>query len=244
MAKRAKPPARADLGVVFRDMRELVPYARNPRTHPPEQIAILKGLLMRLGWANAVKTAGDGILAGHGTIRAAMELAAEGKHPSGAPPWQAPCIDLSHLSSREQREFIIADNQIAAASGWDEALLRLELTDLGAAGDFDAKSLGFDQSFLDGLFGSADAGADLGALRVSLADRFGIPPFSVLDGRSGWWQARKRAWLALGIQSELGRGGNLLKMSDQVLAAQAGGDPYGTKRARKRAPAKEQADAA
>jgi len=32
------------------------------------------------------------------------------------------------------------------------------------------------------------------------------PPFSVLSARDGWWQERKRQWLALGIQSELGRG--------------------------------------
>jgi hypothetical protein len=41
----------------------------------------------------------------------------------------------------------------------------------------------------------------------NLADRFGIPPFSVLNAREGWWQERKNAWLALGIKSELGRGG-------------------------------------
>lgn len=39
----------------------------------------------------------------------------------------------------------------------------------------------------------------------TLADRFLVPPFDVLDARQGWWQARKRAWLALGIASELGR---------------------------------------
>lgn len=39
-----------------------------------------------------------------------------------------------------------------------------------------------------------------------LGERFMIPPFSVLNAREGWWQERKRAWLALGIQSELGRG--------------------------------------
>jgi len=41
----------------------------------------------------------------------------------------------------------------------------------------------------------------------NLADRFGIPPFSVLNAREGWWQDRKAAWIALGIKSELGRGG-------------------------------------
>jgi len=41
---------------------------------------------------------------------------------------------------------------------------------------------------------------------TSLAQRFGVPPFSVLDAQQGYWQERKRAWLALGIKSELGRG--------------------------------------
>lgn len=40
-----------------------------------------------------------------------------------------------------------------------------------------------------------------------LARTFDYPPFSVLNAREGWWQDRKRQWLALGIKSELGRGG-------------------------------------
>ena len=40
----------------------------------------------------------------------------------------------------------------------------------------------------------------------TLGDKFLLPPFSVLNAREGWWQDRKRAWLSLGIQSELGRG--------------------------------------
>lgn len=39
-----------------------------------------------------------------------------------------------------------------------------------------------------------------------LSEQFTVPPFSVLDSRQGYWQERKRAWLSLGIQSELGRG--------------------------------------
>ena len=41
-----------------------------------------------------------------------------------------------------------------------------------------------------------------------------------MDARQGYWQERKRAWLALGIRSELGRPRNLLKFSDTVLDAQ------------------------
>ncbi len=50
-----------------------------------------------------------------------------------------------------------------------------------------------------------------------LSDRFKLPPFTVFNARDGIWQDRKRAWLSLGIQSEVGRGENLLKMSDTVL---------------------------
>lgn len=44
---------------------------------------------------------------------------------------------------------------------------------------------------------------------VTLADRFTMPPFSVLDRRQGEWQNRRRRWLRLGIQSELGRADKL-----------------------------------
>lgn len=40
---------------------------------------------------------------------------------------------------------------------------------------------------------------------VSLADRFTLPPFSVLDARGGWWQDRKRQWIDLGLRSIEGR---------------------------------------
>ncbi len=38
-----------------------------------------------------------------------------------------------------------------------------------------------------------------------LRDRYGEPPFSVLDRRGPAWVDRDRKWTALGIQSELGR---------------------------------------
>jgi len=53
---------------------------------------------------------------------------------------------------------------------------------------------------------AGDGNGDVGDSK-SLAEQFGVPPFSVLDARRGYWQERKRAWIALGIKSELGRGG-------------------------------------
>lgn len=43
-----------------------------------------------------------------------------------------------------------------------------------------------------------------------LSERFIIPPFTVLDGRSAVWGERKRAWKSLGIKSEEGRDDELV----------------------------------
>lgn len=43
-----------------------------------------------------------------------------------------------------------------------------------------------------------------------LQQDFVVPPFSVLDCRQGYWQERKRAWVSLGIESELGRADDLM----------------------------------
>lgn len=44
----------------------------------------------------------------------------------------------------------------------------------------------------------------------SLADVFVVPPLSILDTRQGYWQDRKRYWIGLGIESELGRDNDIL----------------------------------
>lgn len=54
-------------------------------------------------------------------------------------------------------------------------------------------------------------------LPVSLADRFLVPPFSVLDRRSGEWQERKRRWLSMGMRSELGRDDALIWKSSGFM---------------------------
>jgi DNA modification methylase len=46
-------------------------------------------------------------------------------------------------------------------------------------------------------------------LPKDLVARFGVPPFSVLDTRQGYWQDIRKKWLALGIKSEIGRGDNV-----------------------------------
>jgi len=64
-----------------------------------------------------------------------------------------------------------------------------------------------------------------------LAGRFLFPPFSVLNAREGEWQARKRAWIACGIESEVGRGeDNLLGMPEAANRQQITGKAYDKKK--------------
>ena len=60
------------------------------------------------------------------------------------------------------------------------------------------------------LFGEPIKRRSLGPV----ADKFGFPPFSVLDARQGEWQDRKRAWIDVGIKGEVGRGGDLAYKGD------------------------------
>jgi hypothetical protein len=60
--------------------------------------------------------------------------------------------------------------------------------------------------------------------RGALADKYVVPPFSVLNTASGDWQERKRFWLAMGIQSEMGRGETPLgAVSPDVVPGGPGG---------------------
>jgi len=49
-----------------------------------------------------------------------------------------------------------------------------------------------------------------------LSDDFFMPPFSVLNARSGEWQKRKREWISRGIKSELGRGDCITWAGDAI----------------------------
>ncbi len=66
---------------------------------------------------------------------------------------------------------------------------------------------------------------------VLLRDKFIEPPFSVLDTRGRNWQGRKRAWLAKGIKSEIGRDAktyNDHKWVEEKLGKSAPNDAGGT----------------
>jgi len=55
------------------------------------------------------------------------------------------------------------------------------------------------------------------SIKTTLQGKFIVPPFSILDARQGYWQRRKRLWLKLGVQGELGRDEFLLYSDDKVM---------------------------
>lgn len=63
------------------------------------------------------------------------------------------------------------------------------------------------------FFGNAVKPPSKGAI----SDHFTLPPFSVLNAREGNWQSRKKRWLALGIESEIGRGEKITWGTDEDL---------------------------
>jgi SAM-dependent methyltransferase len=186
--------------IVWRSVADLRPHPENPRTHSPEQIELLDGLIETYGWTNPLLIDEDGmILAGHGRKLTALKRGDA----------EVPTLTIEGLSPEEKWALVVADNQSALTAGWDEVILKAGLRALDAI-DFDMTLLGFGEG-LEALMADAPAAGQGGA--GSLAEKFMVAPFSVLNAREGWWQERKQAWLALGIQSEVGRDGTLIGRS-------------------------------
>lgn len=153
------------VSVDLRHIDNLIPYARNARTHPPEQIAKLAGAIVEFGFTNSILADDQGIIAGHGRVLAARQLYDAGKvihTPAGValPIGYLPVVDCSGWSDAKRRSYILWDNQSSLLAGWDNDLVKLELQDLGDAG-YDLEFTGFSQEEIDSfLAGMPPLGTD------------------------------------------------------------------------------------
>ena len=182
------------LAVEYVAPADLAAYAGNARTHGDDQLRAIAQSIETFGFLVPVLVDADGtIIAGHARTVAAETLGLE----------SIPAIRVEHLTDAQRRAYLIADNKLCERGGWDQDLLRQELAGLKDAG-LDLGLTGFEPGELFDLM-RPDAGDEADPASRSLSERFLVPPFSVLDGRQEYWQARKREWLALGIKSELGR---------------------------------------
>lgn len=129
------------LKVEYRKVADLIPYARNARTHSDEQVSRIAGSIQEFGWTNPILVDGtNGILAGRGRLAAARKLGMS----------EVPVIELAGLSKTQKRAYILADNKLALDAGWDDELLKVELEELKLEG-VELDDIGFSSEELDDL---------------------------------------------------------------------------------------------
>ncbi len=131
------------------DIEALIPYARNARTHSPEQIAQIAASIKEFGFLAPVVVSEDNtILCGHGRFYAAQKLGLK----------KIPCIKESHLTEAQRRAYVIADNKLSLNAGWDDELLAVEIADLQGEG-FDLSLTGFSEDEVANLFSTGSSAA-------------------------------------------------------------------------------------
>ncbi len=177
---------------------------RNWRVHPLNQQNALKGVLEEVGWVQEVivnKRTGH-LVDGH--LR--CQLAAR----EGAKTIPVKYVDLSEA---EEALVLATLDPIGAMAATDKQ--KLDELFAGIESENENVRNMMDEIATKERLEYGEKG-NIEQARTTLAERFIVPPFSVLDARQGYWQERKKAWIALGIESEVGRDNNLLKMSTTV----------------------------
>ena len=133
--------------IEFVEVADLIPDARNSRTHSEAQIAAIAGSIAEFRWTSPILINGKNkILSGHARVLAARKLGIE----------KAPCVRLTHLTEAQERAYVIADNRLAEfGSGWDAEILKIEVDELKRL-DFDFKKIGWDEPELEIILNPKD----------------------------------------------------------------------------------------
>lgn len=186
-------------------LEELTKAPYNPRKISPEMASALKRSLQEFGNVEPIiwnKQTGH-IVGGHQRFDALLSI--------GETETDVVIVDMPE--EREQA-LNIALNKISG--DWDNGML----SDVFLSLHEELRELtGFSDDEIAALLPKENNGD----IRASLQDKFVVPPFSVLDARQGYWRERKDKWLALGIQSELGRGGIVSDLAKQQSGLVMGG---------------------
>lgn len=216
--------------IEYMPIDELRGAEHNPKGHDKPRIA---NSISRFGFADAsiLDERTGRLVAGHGRHGDLLARKDQGKEPPEGVVvdddgrWLMPVQrGWASRSDEDAQAFLVAHNRLTETGGWDEqGLLELlegindvdpELLDLTGYTEDDIEALGSSID-LGGAGEGGDGAGDADAPSRTLVDRFGAPPFTVLNARQGPWQERKRAWTSLGIESEIGRDGDLVYDSAQ-----------------------------
>ena len=128
--------AKTRLQVQTMKTSDLIPYARNAKQHPAEQVAQIAASIREFGMNDPVAVWHDKdgtpvIVEGHGRVLALQKLNIE----------ECPVICLDDLTDSQRKAYTLIHNKLTMNTGWDADMLGVELEDLAA--DFDLDFYGF-----------------------------------------------------------------------------------------------------
>jgi hypothetical protein len=197
-------------------LSELIPDPNNANRGTPRGRGMLEKSLQKLGAGRSILVDKNNVaIAGNKTLETAVESGFEDAiivESDGTKLVVVRHTDLDMTTDAKAQELAIADNRVGEVSlKWDTEILieldeEIDLGDWFVEGELESMLAEMNTEMPD-MGGAEGSAGDLpGKANGSLAEKFLVPPFSVLDARQGYWQKRKRQWLDLGIQSELGRG--------------------------------------
>ena len=114
---------------------KIKPYTNNAKTHPPEQIELIKNSMKEFGVVNPMGVDKEGNLVfGHGRFESMKQLGYE----------EFPVFRIEHLSKQQVKMLRLADNKVAE-SGWTDDILDFELLELSDIFNIQDFGFGFDE---------------------------------------------------------------------------------------------------
>jgi len=170
-----------ELKIEYTPVENIQPYKHNAKIHTKEQIKQIAESITEFGFNDPIAIDEDDIIIeGHGRLFAAKELGMT----------EVPTIKIEGLTDQQKKAYILAHNQLTMNTGFDLDVLKDELDRIT---EFDMTDFGFE----DIQTSAQQLQQSQAAAKISLRDKFLVPPFTVLDARAGEWQKRKKAWNTL-----------------------------------------------
>lgn len=164
---------------------DLKPYDKNTKKHNQKQIDNVAASIKEYGFVQPLVIDENGVIViGHCRALAAKKLKMK----------EVPCVLVEDLTPEQVRALRIVDNK-TNESAWDLDLLAAELPEV-------------DLSAFDFTWNLKQEDEDV--KHQLLSEQFIVPPFTVLDSRSGDWNKRKQLWNTLIQDDGSARGGSSL----------------------------------
>lgn len=131
----AKKNAEQKTVIVYKPIKDLIPYEKNPRQNDAS-VPFVANSIKEFGFkVPCVIDKNNIVVAGHTRLKAAKQLGLK----------EVPCIVADDLTDEQVKAFRLADNSVGMYSGWDVELLIDELADIGEFEniDFEMADFGF-----------------------------------------------------------------------------------------------------